>query len=178
MKIIIGLGNPGEKYQQNRHNVGFQLVDYLSQKLKIKSQKFNLKVKSEIIETENKDVLLVKPQTFMNESGLAVRKFIEYSRLRIEDLFVIHDDLDLPLGEYKIQFEKGPKLHNGVASIEERLGTKNFWRIRVGVNNRNPQNRIPGESYVLMNFSEEEKVILTKVFRQIQEAIVKQQIRN
>jgi PTH1 family peptidyl-tRNA hydrolase len=147
MKLIIGLGNPGEKYQDTRHNVGFMVVD------KLKSQKPKLKV--------------FKTDTFMNASGTSVKTLLAKQKERPENLYVIHDDLDLPLGIWKIQYAKGPKDHGGINDIEQVLGTENFWRIRVGVDKRKPEARVNGEDYVLQDFSKEEKKILEKVIAEV-----------
>jgi len=155
MKLIVGLGNPGAKYAQNRHNSGFMLVDYLKQNASF-----------------NSDVEYLKPQTFMNKSGDEVSRKLYFYKLKPEDLIVIHDDLDLRLGEFKIQKGKGPKVHNGVNHIEERLGTKDFWRVRIGVDARPLENRIPGDAYVLQNFLPEEKQILSQLFPEITKAIM------
>lgn len=182
MKLIIGLGNPGEKYQNNRHNVGFMFLDYLlkNQRSNIKDlpagrqgQNDNSKFKydkyllSDIYHLSS-DIILAKPQTFMNNSGLAVNKLIKkfIPHFAGEDLVVIHDDLDVPLGKFHIQ-KTGPKLHNGIESIEKTLGAKDFLRVRIGVDNRDPDKRIDGETYVLQNFLAEEKIIINHVFKQI-----------
>ena len=99
----------------------------------------------------------------MNDSGVFVKKLVEQNKANLSDLWVIHDDLDIALGSYKIQKGKGPKLHNGVNSIERELGSEDFWRVRVGVDNRSPESRILGEEYVLQDFTEGEKQILIKV---------------
>lgn len=147
-KLIVGLGNPGDKYKNNRHNVGHMVVDAL---LKRQPQNFIVK----------------KSQEFMNESGVFVKKLVEQYHINTSDLWVIHDDLDIALGSYKIQKGKGPKLHNGVNSIERELGVDEFWRVRVGVDNRNPNDRTTGEEYVLQDFTQEEKQILDKVSQEI-----------
>lgn len=140
MKLIIGLGNPGGKYCHNRHNVGHIVADVL---------------------------LAKKTNTFMNDSGSFVKKMLISRGLTPNDLFVIHDDLDIKLGEFKIQKGVGPKLHYGIQSIEKELGTDDFWRIRVGVDNRSLENRTPGEEYVLQDFTQEEKIILDKTISTI-----------
>jgi PTH1 family peptidyl-tRNA hydrolase len=155
MKLVVGLGNPGTKYIHSRHNAGFMLVDYLEQSA-----------------TFPANVRFLKPQTFMNKSGDAVSRELNFYKLKPEDLIVVHDDLDLKLGEFKIQKGKGPKVHNGVNHVEERLGTKEFWRVRLGVDNRpssrlRPASRITGDSYVLANFLPEEKARLEKLFPEI-----------
>jgi len=116
--------------------------------------------KFEALILKAKDYLLVKPQTFMNRSGEVVAKVANFYKVTTDDLMVVHDDLDIRLGEYKIQKGVGPKVHNGLTSVEERLGTANFWRLRVGVDNRPAgQARVPGDEYVLSDFTAEEKEI-------------------
>lgn len=185
MKLLIGLGNPGEKYKQNRHNVGFMMLDYFVEQVqnsKLKTQNHSLKFKTDKyshaeiaeIHVNREKIILAKPQTFMNESGKAVRKILTNNQFSIinkfsisNDLYVVHDDLDIRLGEFKIQKGRGPKLHNGIESIENHLHTKDFWRVRIGVDNRNPENRIPGEAYVLQDFTGEELMILKTAFQEI-----------
>ena len=142
MKTIVGLGNPGKKYQNNRHNVGQMLVDYLSGKVEAK---------------------LVKTDSFMNHSGIFVKKL----NVKINDLYIAHDDLDIPLGKFHIQFGVGPQLHNGLESIEQRLKRKDFWRIRIGVDARTKDNWIDGETYILNDFNLNERKLLEEVFPKI-----------
>lgn len=162
MKLIIGLGNPGKKHKNNRHNVGFMVLDKLATKNWTKS-KSGLLLYSWI----NSSFELVKPLTFVNDSGNATKYVFKKHKPKLEEFFVIHDDLDIKLGEYKIQLGKGPKDHNGLLDIYEKLGTKDFWHVRVGVENRDGENRIPGEKYVLQDFSDDEKEILEGVIKQI-----------
>lgn len=164
MKLIVGLGNPGKEYQQTRHNVGFLFVDELATKLKIEFEK-NKYVDSEV--AANSDFILAKPHTFMNNSGQAVKSLITYYDLPIANLIVIHDDLDIPLGQYKIQHAVGPKMHNGIISIENEVKSNQFTRIRIGVDNRDPENRIPGDVYVLQKFTDDEMKILKGVIENI-----------
>ena len=167
MKLIVGLGNPGKKYARNRHNVGAMCADYLCeemQKSTVNSQNYTSRFKNErhllsdiaMIELVHEKILIAKPQTFMNRSGDAVIRLITNYQLPITDILVVHDDLDIPLGKSKIQLATGPKVHNGLLSIEEKLGTDQFWRIRIGVENRDPANRLSGEAYVLQDFTPEE----------------------
>lgn len=173
MKIFIGLGNPEEKYKNNRHNVGKLFIDYVINQLtnwQIKELKEKNKLIAKIF--ENNDLILAKTETFMNISGQAVKKILKNFDVPSFKLYVIHDDLDIPLGKFKIQFAQGPKLHNGIKSIEETLKTKNFWRIRIGVDARKKENWVEGEKYVLQDFLPEEKEILkTQVFPKIWERI-------
>lgn len=186
MKLIVGLGNPGHEYELTRHNVGFMVVDAFASKnsktpkLKNSKQskdfKFEKIFNAEILKME--ELIFAKPVTFMNNSGLAVKKLTTKFQIPTTDLYVIHDDLDIRLGEYKIDFAKGPKLHNGIKSIEEHLKTDQFWRVRIGVDNRAQkinakdqmlnEKRMPGERYVLERFSEEEQEIVVSVLQAIQ----------
>ena len=152
MKIIIGLGNPGAEYQNTRHNAGVMLVDKMAD---IWRKHYGAVVckKENVWFVKTKDV-------FMNESGRLLQGLPE------GELWVAHDDLDIKLGEYKIQKGRGPKEHNGVESVENALKTKDFWRIRIGIENRD-RDRENGESYVLGKFTSEEKGILEGVLDEI-----------
>lgn len=164
MKAVVGLGNPGEKYANNRHNVGFMVVDRLAGKDADWESKF------ESLILKSADYLLVKPQMFMNRSGEAVAKLVNFYKVGGGDLWIVHDDLDIRLGEYKIQRGVGPKVHNGLTSVEERLGTKDFWRARVGVDNRPVgEIRTPGDEYVLADFTAEERKIVEEIIGKLVE---------
>lgn len=188
MILIVSLGNPGEKYQNNRHNVGFMFADYL---LDVRRSTLDLRNEMkpftydkyshteiarlgsiESPKSKVEDLIIAKPQTYINKSGDSVKKLlVNYSqaegrRSKI-DLIVVHDDLDIPLGVFHIQVGRGPLLHNGIVSIEKALGTKDFKRVRIGVDNRKPEARIDGETYVLQDFLPEEKKQLQAVFPKI-----------
>lgn len=173
MKLVAGLGNPGEKYQHTRHNVGFMVVDKLLEFINKKSDfKAEKKFESEI--AREKELVLMKPQTFMNNSGVAVSKLAHFYKIQNQDVYVVHDDLDIRLGEYKIQLGVGPKVHNGVDSVVSNLGTEDFWRIRIGIDNRVLDDaRESGESYVLGKFSRDERVILDEVIKKVVEELCK-----
>jgi len=145
MKLLIGLGNPGTKYLKNRHNAGHMLAD------RVRDTGFVVK----------------KTDCFMNDSGKFVNKITTNYELPTTNLYIAHDDLDLKIGSYKIQLGVGPKVHYGIQSVEKELGTKDFWRIRLGVDNRDLNNRISGEEYVLQDFTSEELGILDKVYEEI-----------
>ena len=149
MRLLIGLGNPGERYISTRHNAGFLVVDSL-QKTKLPG-----------------GVIVKKSDVFMNESGLFVKKLVDHYSLSGNDLYIIHDDLDIKLGEHKIQFGTGPKVHNGVKSVDEALGTDQYWHVRIGVDNRSSNARQAGIEYVLENFTQEERKILDKVIEEV-----------
>jgi PTH1 family peptidyl-tRNA hydrolase len=136
MKLIIGLGNPGDEYKNTRHNVGHLVIDEL-QKKKL-------------------------PGSFIIKKSLSTKYSIKNT-----DLYIIHDDLDIPLGTYKIQFGKGPKDHNGVKSVDGALETDQYWHVRVGVDSRPSDNRPMGEEYVLENFLDKEKIILERVIKEV-----------
>jgi PTH1 family peptidyl-tRNA hydrolase len=165
MKIIVGLGNPGPEYQKTPHNAGFMLVDYLAEQFAL-PLRFDHKFKANYAKGElvrdglAQDVFLIQPLTFMNESGVAVRALLDYFYKGIleEDegnhLIVAHDDLDLPLGSFKLQKGKGPKQHNGLLSIYQHLGHKNFWHLRMGVDGRGADRSLPSRDYLLKPYDQ------------------------
>lgn len=172
MNFVFGLGNPGKEYQNTRHNVGFEVLDKL---VAAEVGQFQLakNFSAEIYKTQN--TLFAKPQTFMNESGKSVRAVLEYyektatytTDSEFQNLFVVHDDLDLELGNYKIQFGTGPKVHNGLNSIYQHLHTENFWHVRVGVDARKGDRSIPPPNYVLARFPNDEREIINSVIEKI-----------
>ena len=172
MKLIIGLGNPGEEYKKTRHNAGFLAVDklVLNSKYQVLStqSKFNTEISNGII--DNEKIILAKPQTFMNNSGEAVKTIVDYYKIKLEDIIVTHDDLDIPLGEYKISKNKNSGGHKGVQSIIDHLGTKDFTRIRIGIMIENK--KTPTEKFVLERFSEKEMGIIGEVIEEIKDEIV------
>lgn len=170
MKLIVGLGNPGEKYSRNRHNVGFMVVEELARLISnspILQFSNNTKFRAEIIQT--KECILAKPQTFMNDSGVSVAAICQFYKIKLTDLYIVHDDLDITIGNYKIQHGKGPQVHNGLRSVEEKLGSDQFWNVRVGVENREVRGNkgIPGVVYSLQDFTGEEKVIVEGVVNDV-----------
>lgn len=184
MKIIVGLGNPGNEYQNTRHNTGFVFVEKLSTIKEIsgtyKENKFdhNKKLSSDVLKAKKngEEILLVKPQTFMNNSGKAVAKVLEYYKIGIENLIVVADDKDIPLGQVRIRDMGGSAGQKGLQSVIDSLGSDYFTRIRIGIGpkkgNRNEikkiKDLIEAEDYVLSQFSKRELPILNKV---IDEAI-------
>jgi len=156
MKLIIGLGNPGKEYAKTRHNIGWQVLDLLAGEDKWSASK---KVKAEYLKKEvnGKEVELFKPLTFMNNSGLAVAAALKNRNLTFQDIIVIHDDKDLPLGRIKVQKGSSSAGHNGVQSIIDHLKTKDFARIRVGVASNNPKKMSDTSKFVLNRFSFLEK---------------------
>ncbi len=150
MRLIAGLGNPGKKYQYSRHNLGFMVIDRLSRihQAKIFWPRFQGRVAKTRIESE--DVALLKPHTFMNLSGESVAQALNKFRLKPDKLIVIHDDLDLAIGQIKITFGGGSAGHNGIESIIDRLGVKEFHRLRLGIGK--PPEKDDAVSFVLSEF--------------------------
>jgi len=173
MKLIIGLGNPGKKYQNTRHNLGQKITLAYIQKTKIGDLLSKKNLAAEILETgqgTDKKIFAI-PTEYMNNSGLSVQKLTNFFKISPKDVYILHDDLDLKVGDYKIQFDRGPAGHNGIKSIIENLGTQQFNRIRIGINK--PVNNIPVEDYVLQNFSQEESDIINSITPKIFEEISK-----
>ena len=132
MIIIIGLGNPGKKFKDTRHNVGFEFIDQLAKKLEIKNWKKNKKANCFYFKFDE-EIELVKPLTYMNNSGQTVKYIQKKHNLKSKDIIVIHDDIDIPLGKIKISEGSGAAGHKGVQSIIDAIGTKDFKRIRIGI---------------------------------------------
>jgi len=131
MKIVVGLGNPGEKYAGTRHNAGFMVIDEILKDY-IAGPQYSKKFES-IVYSLDKERLLVKPQTFMNVSGKSVNRVVNFYKTKPEDLLIVHDDVDLDFGEVKHQFGKGAAGHRGVQSIIDSLGSDQFNRVRIGI---------------------------------------------
>jgi PTH1 family peptidyl-tRNA hydrolase len=176
MKLIIGLGNPGEEYKKTRHNAGFLALNAIASKLQATSYKlqanFNAEISQGIINDEK--TILVKPMTFMNNSGQAVKAILDYYKIKPENIIVIHDDLDILLGEYKISKNKNSGGHKGIQSIIDYLGTKDFTRIRIGIGTgvQDLPCKIPTEKFVLEGFSKDEIEIIKGVIEEINNKIV------
>lgn len=154
MKLIVGLGNPGPKYLNTRHNIGFLVVDAMAQEesLDFKAEHFALTKK---ITLEQQPCLLVKPQTFMNLSGQSVRALMDYYKINLEDLLVIHDEVDLPFQQLRFQIRRGHGGHNGIRNVHQVLGTDNYARLKLGVGRpTHPSQEVA--NYVLESFSKSE----------------------
>lgn len=178
MKLIIGLGNPGKLYAKTRHNAGFMILDKLREVLKENnisdwelSKKFNAEVCGGTI--NNNKILLVKPMTFMNDSGQAVQLIANFYKLTPADLIVVHDDKDIKLGEIKIQTDRSSAGHNGVQSIMDHIGTQNFTRVRVGVAPENPKKMSDTAKFVLNRFGLFERKKVEEVIKKSVEEILK-----
>ncbi len=155
MKLIVGLGNPGKEYENTRHNVGFMILDNILGEVNW-SKKFNGLYYKTSINGEN--VLFLKPQTYMNNSGECISKFVKYYKIQLEDLLVIHDDLDIDFKKIKIKFSSRSGGHNGIKSIINYLDSNDFARLKIGIKNKNINNII---DFVLSKFNKEEMEFLT-----------------
>jgi peptidyl-tRNA hydrolase, PTH1 family len=133
MKIIVGLGNPGDQYKDTRHNIGYMVVDRLCHELGSATTAWSRDDKHKSLIAKTGDVILVKPQTFMNNSGYAVKGIMDFYKLTPEDVWVVHDDIDLPLGKIRIRTKGGTAGHNGVTSILTSVGSDTFTRFRMGI---------------------------------------------
>lgn len=160
MKVIVGLGNPGAEYAETRHNAGFLAVDGYAEQLSIE---FRVKFQGQWAEAVGKTgkILLLKPQTYMNLSGRAVRELLQFYKIPCEDLLVVHDDMDLPLGKIRLRERGSAGGHNGIRSLIAELGTENFWRLKIGVG-RPSANRDPAQ-YVLSPFTADELPVVEDV---------------
>lgn len=175
MKLIVGLGNPGKEYSTNRHNIGFLCINHFARIHRITLDKKQGKARVGTGSVAGHDVVLAKPQTYMNASGVSVSQLMQKYKIALEDLIVVHDDLDLPLGKIRIRQGSSAAGHNGIKSIIASLGTQDFIRIRVGISR--PQ--APGESteetvvdYVLGDFTPEDKPVVEETIRRVSDAIV------
>lgn len=153
MRLIAGLGNPGGQYAENRHNVGFLLLDSLAEDLKLN---FRPKFQGLVAETQisGEKVYLLKPQTFMNLSGRSIRELVQFYKLRPEDILVVYDDMDLPLGRLRLRTSGSAGGHNGIKSMLAELGTEDFWRLKIGIGR--PPAGWDSARYVLSAFAKEE----------------------
>lgn len=168
MKLIVGLGNPGKQYDKTRHNIGFEVIDYLSEHLQIPLDQSKHKGIYGVGNVRGEKVFLLKPLTYMNLSGESVRPLMDYFDIALEDLIVIYDDLDLPVGRIRLRQKGSAGGHNGVKSIIAHVGSQEFNRIRVGVNR--PSNGQPITDYVLSRFTKEEQDVINQVVVKCSEA--------
>ncbi len=156
MKLIVGLGNPGKEYDQTRHNIGFAVIDELSSRFQIPLNQSKFKGLYGIGFYQGEKVLLLKPLTYMNLSGESIRAVMDYYQIGLEDLLIIYDDLDLPVGKIRLRQKGSPGGHNGIKSTAAHLGTQQFNRIRIGIDRPEPGWNVP--DYVLGRFREDEKL--------------------
>ena len=165
IKIIIGLGNPGEKYENTYHNVGFLFLDYLTKNLQISN--FSARSGS----ASGGQFLISKSDVYMNESGRFVYKTLKDKKIKPDALLIVHDDSDIAFQNYKFSFGRNSAGHKGIESIIKTLKTNRFWRLRIGVRKKNEKVRQKAESFVLKNIASQDKKMLENVFKKITNAI-------
>ena len=168
MLLLVGLGNPNPNNTNNRHNVGFLVIDAINIKFKLSKQKPKFKglLTTGIIDEQK--VYAIKPLTFMNSSGICIKELIDYFKIDVKDVFVFHDDMDIDLGKVKVKFGGSNAGHNGIESIDKNIG-KHYSRIRVGIGR--PKNNSTGSEHVLDNFSIDEKQSVDEVTKNIIESL-------
>ena len=164
MLLLVGLGNPGPNNTNNRHNIGFKIIDAINQEFSLSKQKPKFKGLLTTGSIDNKKVYAIKPLTFMNNSGTCIRELIEYFKIDSNDVFVFHDDLDIDIGKIKVKFGGSSAGHNGIDSIDKNIG-KEYTRIRVGIGH--PGNKDLVSKHVLEDFTEDENQEMTKAIENI-----------
>ncbi len=171
MRLIIALGNPGKQYEKNRHNAGFLILDQIKQENDFPDFQKNARFDAFLCEKTFGDekIILAKPQGFMNKSGESVKKIMDFYKIPKEDIVVIHDDLDIELGAYKISTNSSAAGHNGVQNIIDKIGSQQFKRIRIGIegSEKKKDRMIPGEIFVLQNFTPQELETIIKISEKI-----------
>jgi len=188
MKIIVGLGNPGEEYNQTRHNVGFNFIDELSKhpRLNVVGEKLNFKLnkkfRAKIAEANiaGEKYLLAKPQTFMNLSGKSIQSILDFYKAEVADILVVSDDLDLPLGMSRIRLTGSSGGHKGILSIISEIGTTDFARLKIGISNKKvtgseldqAYERPEAKIFVLEKFSDREKPVIEKMITKSADIII------
>ena len=168
MLLLVGLGNPNPNNTNNRHNVGFLIIDEINKQFKLSKQKPKFKGLLTTGNINGQKVYAIKPLTFMNSSGICIKELIEYFKIDVKDVFVFHDDMDIDLGKVKVKFGGSNAGHNGIESIDKNIG-KNYFRIRIGVGR--PKKNSTDTEHVLDNFSGDEKQNVEKVTKNIIESL-------
>ena len=168
MLLLVGLGNPSPNSSNNRHNVGFLIIDAINEKFKLSKQKPKFKGLLTTGKINEQKVFAIKPLTFMNSSGICIKELIEYFKINVKDVFVFHDDMDIDIGKVKVKFGGGNAGHNGIDSIDKNIG-KSYSRIRIGIGR--PKKNSTGADHVLDNFSNDEKGNVEIVTKNIIESL-------
>lgn len=182
MKLIVGLGNPGKQYEKTRHNVGFMVLDqFLKDFEQIKQTTWdnNVKLKSDIVRTEwqprhgeLQSIILAKPKTFMNNSGMAVRLIMDFYKITGDNIWVIHDDVDFPVGSMRIRFGGASAGHRGIMSIIDSISSDKFWRFRMGIGRPGESQHSGVEHYVLDTFSGQDHAKVREMLKHASKAIM------
>ena len=160
MLLLVGLGNPGSNYTNTRHNIGFKIIDAINAHFKLSKQKPKFKGLLTTGNIEEEKIYAIKPLTFMNNSGTAIKELIDYSKIDAKDVFVFHDDMDIDFGKIKAKFGGSSAAHNGIESIDKFIG-KEYSRVRIGIGK--PKNNVAVNDHVLKDFDEDEKTELESI---------------
>tara|TARA_Y100000996_G_scaffold380987_1_gene335235 strand:+ start:260 stop:820 length:561 start_codon:yes stop_codon:yes gene_type:complete len=168
MLLFVGLGNPTPDSENNRHNVGFKIIDHINKNFGLSKQKPKFKGLLTTGNIESQKIYAIKPLTFMNNSGICIRELIEYFKINVDDVIVFHDDLDVEFGKIKAKFGGSSAGHNGIASIDKFIG-KDYSRVRIGIGK--PKSEIDTADYVLQNFDDDESVKIEKISKNIIDSI-------
>jgi len=168
MLLLVGLGNPTPDSENNRHNIGFKIIDSINKKFSLSKQKPKFKGLLTTGNIGDKKVYAIKPLTFMNNSGICIRELIEYFKIDAENVIVFHDDLDVEFGKIKTKFGGSSAGHNGIASIDKFIG-KDYSRVRIGIGK--PKENIDVSDYVLQNFDEDEALGIEKISNNITDSV-------
>ena len=168
MLLLVGLGNPNPNNTNNRHNVGFLVIDAINEKFKLSKQKPKFKGLLTTGKINDQKIFAIKPLTFMNNSGVCIKELIDYFKIDAKDVFVFHDDMDIDLGKVKVKFGGSSAGHHGIDSIDKNIG-KNYSRIRIGIGS--PNHSSSGADHVLENFTGDEKQSVDEITKNIAESI-------
>ena len=168
MLLFVGLGNPTPDSENNRHNIGFKIIDAINTHFKLSKQKPKFKGLLTTGNIDEKKIYAIKPLTFMNNSGTAIKELIDYFKIDAKDVFVFHDDMDIDFGKIKAKFGGGSAGHNGIESIDKFIG-KDYSRVRIGIGK--PKDKMEVSDFVLQNFDEDEMLGLEKITNNITNSI-------
>ena len=168
MLLFVGLGNPTPDSENNRHNVGFKIIDSINKKFGLSKQKPKFKGLLTTGIIDGQKVYAIKPLTFMNSSGVCIKELVDYFKMDVKNIFVFHDDMDIDIGKTKVKFGGSSAGHNGIESIDKNIG-KNYSRIRIGIGR--PKNNTTGADHVLENFTKDETQSMTNVMNNITESL-------
>ena len=168
MLLLVGLGNPGSDYTNTRHNIGFKIIDAINSHFKLSKQKPKFKGLLTTGSIDEKKIYAIKPLTFMNNSGTAIKELIDYFKIDAKDVIVFHDDMDIDFGKIKAKFGGSSAGHNGIESIDKFIG-KDYSRVRIGIGK--PKDSMEVADYVLQNFNDDETIGIDKITENITESI-------
>ena len=168
MLLLVGLGNPTPDSENNRHNIGFKIIDSINKKFGLSKQKPKFKGLLTTGSVADQKIYAIKPLTFMNNSGICIRELIEYFKIDARDVIVFHDDLDIEFGKIKAKFGGSSAGHNGIASIDKFIG-KDYSRVRIGIGK--PKNNIEVADFVLQNFDEDESTSIEKILKDVTDSM-------